>query len=141
MAPRLAPAAAPAAGEMVESNSASAAAQRSLGSGWTLSCTASGPQLHGSLGSTGLRPMPPYYSRDLEHGPGVGLGLLPWLLPPTCSRPVSGLGLGLFVMRLPCCGLPAPARQLFFGLRSTTVCHETDASLISCLPIGPLAPG
>ena len=35
---------------------------------WRLSCTASGPQLHGSLGSTGLRPMPPHCSRDLEHG-------------------------------------------------------------------------
>jgi hypothetical protein len=56
-------------------------AQRSLDSGWTLSCTASGPQLHGSLRSTGLRPMPPHYSRDLEHGPGAGSGLLPRLPP------------------------------------------------------------
>jgi hypothetical protein len=54
-----------------------------------------GPQLHGSLGSTGLRPMPPDYSRDLEHGPGAESGLLPRLPPPTCSRPVSGVGLGL----------------------------------------------
>jgi hypothetical protein len=46
-------------------------------------CTASGPQLHGSLGSTGLRPMPPHYYRDLAHGPGVGSGLLPQLPPPT----------------------------------------------------------
>jgi hypothetical protein len=43
-------------------------------------------------------PMPPHYSRDLEHGPGAGSGLLPQLPPPTCSRPVSGVGLGLFVM-------------------------------------------
>jgi hypothetical protein len=50
-----------------------------------------GPQLHGSLGSTGLRPMPPHYSRDLEHGLGAGSGLLPWLAPPTCSRPGSGV--------------------------------------------------
>jgi hypothetical protein len=44
-----------------------------------------------------VRPMPPRFSRDLEHGPGAGSGLLPWLPPPTCSRPVSGVGLGLFV--------------------------------------------
>jgi hypothetical protein len=66
----------------------------SFDSGWRLSCTASGPQLHGSLGSTGLRPMPPHCSRDLGHGPGVGLGLSPRLPPPTCSRPVSGVSLG-----------------------------------------------
>jgi len=35
------------------------------------------------------------------------------LPPPTCSRPVSGVGLGLFVTRLPCCSLPAPALPLF----------------------------
>ena len=75
----------------------SAAAQRFLDSGWKPSCTASGPQLHGSLGSTGLRPMPPHYSRDLEHGPGAGSGLLPRLPPPTCSRAVSGVGLGLLL--------------------------------------------
>jgi hypothetical protein len=68
-------------------------------------CTASGPQLHGSLGSTGLRPMPPHYYRDLAHGPGVGSGLLPQLPPPTWD---------LFVLRLLCCGLPAPTRRLFF---------------------------
>jgi hypothetical protein len=71
---------------------------------WELSCTASGPQLQGSLGSTGLRPMPPhYYSRDLGHGHGAGSGGLPRLPPHACSLPVSGVGLGLFV-----CGfLPA----------------------------------
>ena len=53
-----------------------------------------GPQLQGSLGSIGLRPMPPHCSRDPAHGPGVGLGLLPRLPPPTCARPVSGVGLG-----------------------------------------------
>ena len=80
---------------------ASAAALRSLDSGWNLSCIASGPQPQGSLGSTGLRPTPSHYSRDLEHGPGAGSGFLPWLPPPTCSRPVSGVDLGLFVLRLP----------------------------------------
>ena len=54
-------------------------------------------RLHGSLGSTGLRPMPPHCYRDPAHGPGVGSGLLPRLPPPTCSSPVSGVGLG------PCC--------------------------------------
>ena len=29
-----------------------------------------------------------------SHGPGVGLGRLPRLPPPTCARPVSGAGLG-----------------------------------------------
>ena len=59
-----------------------------------LRCTASGPQLQGSLGSIGLRPMPPHCSRDPAHGPGVGSGPLPRLPPPTCARPVSGVGLG-----------------------------------------------
>jgi hypothetical protein len=41
--------------------------------------------------------MPPHYSRDLAHGPGVGSGLWPQLQPPTCSRRVSGVvGLGPF---------------------------------------------
>jgi len=38
----------------------------------------------------------PGQGSDLAHGPGVGSGLLPRLAPPTCSRPVSGVGLGLF---------------------------------------------
>ena len=29
----------------------------------------------------------------------------------------------LFVIRLHCCGLPAPARRQFFALRFATVCH------------------
>jgi hypothetical protein len=33
---------------------------------------ASGPQLQGSLGSIGLRPMPPHCSRDPAHGLVVG---------------------------------------------------------------------
>jgi hypothetical protein len=171
----------------------------------------------------GLRPMPPHCSRDPAHGPGVGSGLLPRLPPPTCARPVSGVGLGprcytasllwshgprpspvfrsaicdclslhvsvslipgryeqnvnalgcalclltttaisrtgpmwargfcpgsrrprarvpsvvwawgLFVMRLPCCGLPAPARRQFFALRSATVCHYTYLFSRLCL--------
>jgi hypothetical protein len=95
------------------SNYAIAAAQRSLDSGWRLSRTASGPQLHGLLGSTVLRPMPPHYSRDLGHGPGAGSGHLPRLPSPTCSRLASGVGLGRFCMGFFHCGLPAPALPLF----------------------------
>jgi hypothetical protein len=65
---------------------------RPLDSGWRPSCTVSGPQLHSSLGSTGLRPMLPRYYRDLAHGPGVGSGQKPRLPPPTCLRPISGVG-------------------------------------------------
>ena len=49
-----------------------------------------------SLLPPGLSYMPPHYSRDLVHGPGAGSGLLPRLPPPTCSRPVSGVGVGPF---------------------------------------------
>jgi len=48
-----------------------------------------------------------------KHGPGAGSGLLPRLPSPTCSRPVSGVGLGLFVMRGLCRGLPHPALHRF----------------------------
>ena len=61
------------------------------------SCTASsGPQLHGSLGSTGQRPTLPHYSLDPVHGPGVGLRLRPQLLPPACPRRACSVGLGFF---------------------------------------------
>jgi hypothetical protein len=56
--------------------------------------------------------MPPHYYRDLAHGPGAGSGILPLLPPPACSRPVSGVGLGLFSMR-GFFGLPAPALNCF----------------------------
>jgi hypothetical protein len=42
-----------------------------------------------------------------------GSGLLLRLPSPTCSRSVSGVGLGLFVLWLPCCGLPASALHCF----------------------------
>jgi hypothetical protein len=80
---------------------------------WKLRCTASGPQPYGVQGSTGLRPMPPHCSWDVEHGPGAGPGLLPRLPPPTCSRPVSGVGLGLFCMRFFYRGVLGPAIPLF----------------------------
>jgi hypothetical protein len=41
--------------------------------------------------------MPPHYYRDLAHGPGVGSELLPRFPPPTYSRPVSVVGLRLFL--------------------------------------------
>ena len=40
-----------------------------------------------------------------------------------------------FVMRLPCCGLPAPALPLLFALRSATVCQQTDAFLCCACPL------
>jgi len=88
---------------------------------WRLSSKASRPQLHGSLGSTGLRPMPPQYSRDLAHGPGVGSGLWPRLQAPTCSHPVIGVGLEFFVKRLLRCGLARPACPLCPG-SSLAIC-------------------
>jgi len=63
---------------------------------WRRSCTASGPQLHGSLGSTGRRPTLPHYSLDPVHGPDAGLRLRPQLLPPACPRRACSVGLGLF---------------------------------------------
>jgi hypothetical protein len=76
--------------------SANAAERHLLDSGWRRSCAASGPQLHGSLRRTGQRHTPPHYSLDLVHGPGVGPGLWPRLLPPTCLRRVCSVGMGLF---------------------------------------------
>ena len=46
-------------------------------------------------GGTELRHVPPHCSRDLGHRHGAGSGHLPRLQPPTCSRSVSGVGLGL----------------------------------------------
>ena len=60
---------------------------------WRLSSKASRPQLHGSLGSTGLHPMPPHCSPDLGHGPSAGSGLLPRLRLHTCPRHVCGVSL------------------------------------------------
>jgi hypothetical protein len=79
--------------------SANATEHRSLDSGWRRSCTASGPQLHCSLGSTGQSSTPPHYSLDPVHGPGVGPGLWPQFLPPTCSRRECSVGTGFFPLR------------------------------------------
>jgi len=59
-------------------------------------------------------PMPPHYYRDLAHGPGVGSGLLPRLPPPTCSRPVSGVGLGLFCSAASLLRSPDPCSPTVF---------------------------
>ena len=42
---------------------------------------------------------------------------------PGLRSPSSSSSWDLFVMRLLCCGLPAPARRQFFALRFVTVCH------------------
>jgi hypothetical protein len=118
------------------SSSANAAEQHSLDSGWRRSCTASGPQPHSSLGSTGQRPTPPHYSHDLVHGPGVGPGLSPQLLPPTCSRRVCSVGMGSFccVASLPRC--PGPCWSPVFR---SAICDclslKTDISFLAALCI------
>ena len=100
--------------------------REALDSGWRRSCTASGPQLHGLLGSTGQRPTPPHYSLDPVHGPGVGLGLWPQFPLPTCSRRACSVGAGFFSSRgVFCCVLPASVGLLFFALRLVTVRHLT----------------
>jgi len=99
MPPSSAPSRTPSGRPRRPSSSANAAEQRSLDSGWRRSCTASGPPLHGSLGSTGQRPTPPHYSLDPVHGPGVGLGLWPQFLLPTCSRRACSVGPGFFPLR------------------------------------------
>jgi hypothetical protein len=58
--------------------------------------------------------MPPHYYRDLAHGPGVGLGLLPRLPQPTCSRPVSGVGLGPFCYAASLLQSPGPCSSPVF---------------------------
>jgi hypothetical protein len=71
-----------------------------------------------SLLPPGLSYMPPHYSRDLVHGPGAGSGLLPRLPPPTCSRPVSGVGLGPFCYAAFLLRSPGPCSPTVF--RSAT---------------------
>jgi hypothetical protein len=82
------------------SSSANAAELRSLDFGWRRSCTASGPPLRGSLGSTGQ------------------LRLRPWLLPPACPRRACRVGFGLLCLEafLPRFFL-APVAPQFFALR------------------------
>jgi hypothetical protein len=53
----------------------------------------------------------------------------PSLFCPDSRRPRARVPLvvwtwDLFVMRLLCCGLPAPARRQFFALQVMTFCHE-----------------
>ena len=104
------------------------------------SCTASsGPQLHGSLGSTGQRPTLPHSSLDPVHGPGVGLRLRPPLLPPACPRRACSVGFGLLclVAFLPRFFL-APVARLFF--RSAIFRLFVIKRIVSlCSPIGQRA--
>ena len=58
--------------------------------------------------------MPPHYYRDPAHGPGMGSGLLPRLPPPTCSRPVSGVGLGPFCYAASLLQSPGPCSPPVF---------------------------
>ena len=58
--------------------------------------------------------MPPHCDREPAHGPGVGSGLLPRLPPPTCSRPVSGVGLGPFRYAASLLRSPGPRPPPFF---------------------------
>jgi hypothetical protein len=100
-----------------------------MGSGWNglVPCTSQScgsnkrvytGELHGSLGSSGLRPMPPHYSRDLEHEPGGRPGLLSRLPPPASSRPVSGVGLGPLVCRI----FTAVSRPLLYTVFRSAIC-------------------
>jgi hypothetical protein len=82
-------------------------------------------------GGTELRRVPPHCSRDLGHGHGAGSEHLPRLQPPTCSRFVNGVGLGLSL-----CGVftlfTAVSRPqlycLFFALRFSTVVSKRIVS-------------
>jgi hypothetical protein len=68
-------------------------------------------------GSTGLRPMPPHCYRDPAHGPGGGgRGFCPGSRRPRARVPIVAWAWDLRVMRLLCCGLPAPARRQCFAL-------------------------
>ena len=81
-----------------------------------------------------LLSFPPHFSRDLEHGPGAGSGILPRLPPPTCSRPVSGVGLGL----LSCGFLAAVSRPLlsvYFSLCDLRVFVNKRMLLSVCGPV------
>ena len=66
-------------------------------------------------------------------GPVWGWGFCPGSRRPRARVPLVVWAWELFVMRLPCCGLPAPARRQFFALRSATVCHCTYLFSRLCL--------
>jgi hypothetical protein len=78
--------------------------------------------------------MPPHCSRDLGHGPGAESGLLPRLPQPTCSRPVSGVSLGLSLCGFFYRGLPAPA------LHGFSLCDLRLSSVNGTFPPEGLAP-
>ena len=56
-------------------------------------------------------------------GPVWGWGFCPGSRRPRARVPLVVWAWDLVVMRLLCCGLPAPARRQFFALRFVTVCH------------------
>ena len=68
------------------------------------------------------------------HGPGVGLGLLPRLPPPTCSRPVSGVGLGPFCYAASLLRSPGPYSPPV--LRSAICdCLSLNVSILTSTPV------
>ena len=56
-------------------------------------------------------------------GPVWGWGFCPGSRRPRARVPLVVWAWDLVVIRLLCCGLPAPARHQFFALRFVTVCH------------------
>jgi len=56
-------------------------------------------------------------------GPVWGWGFCPGSRRPRARVPLVVWAWDLVVIRLLCCGLPAPARRQFFALRFVTVCH------------------
>ena len=56
-------------------------------------------------------------------GPVWGWGFCPGSRRPRARVPLVVWAWDLVIIRLHCCGPPAPARRQFFALRFATVCH------------------
>jgi len=56
-------------------------------------------------------------------GPVWGWGFCPGSRRPRARVPLVVWAWDLVILRLHCCGPPAPARRQFFALRFATVCH------------------
>jgi hypothetical protein len=81
--------------------------------------------------------MPPHCSRDPAHGPGVGLGLLPRLPPPTCARPVSGVGLGPRCYAASLLWSPGPRPPPVFR---SAICDCLSLNVSASVSVNPLCP-
>jgi len=90
------PRASPRTWRRASTRSSASTASQSSDTPWAPTTTANdgGAAVQPSLGSTGQRH--PHYSLEPVHGPGVGLGLWPQFLPPTCPRRACSVGLGFF---------------------------------------------